>query len=471
MGKQKSFIIVGSTFAAAILLLILITVLTKTIGIKESKFGFDDQEYYIELGKSQALSPNLYAGGSIDSDMDFQYVAEKSDVVVIEKGTYASGASAEGVYCWSFLEVDAKGNNVEKTSFIPHNENDEITIVNGYWHVNGEKTNCKAERDYPQDEIMSYATISTEKRQIICYILNGIQTNIPYNANVEPVRNESTGTWFIDGEDTGYKYAGIQATIYAKKIGTTKLTVSGIVNGKELTTSVTIHVCLPNPNKVVTAYAKNTKIVNINKEFTLEHTVLPKDSSVEMPLQDVTYTIGAAAKDALTVNENNVFKATATGSYNVRIAAPKASFTIGLSKYESTYVNATIIVVDATDEQVVIMQNAIEAIAKYEEKVNEIKSKTKKVEDLFKDQGLLTSEISDLLNELDSLIKEVENLYGVAIQEFEKVEENNLYLDAEKKVQTIVNMDYLELDEDDVKKTTIYKLKADLEEIKAEMNK
>ena len=123
MGKQKSFIIVGSTFVAIILLIILASVITK--GIKETKCSFEAEVYAMEVGKSKALAPTLYAGGVVEN-VEFEYTADKEGIIEILEGTYSSGAAS--VYCWVFAETNNNGEVVEKESYIPHNEDDVISI-------------------------------------------------------------------------------------------------------------------------------------------------------------------------------------------------------------------------------------------------------------------------------------------------------------------------------------------------------
>ena len=78
MGKQKSFIIVGSTFAGIILLIVLVALITREI--KETKCNFEAQTYALEVGKSKALAPTIYAGGVV-KDIDFKYTTDKQGVI------------------------------------------------------------------------------------------------------------------------------------------------------------------------------------------------------------------------------------------------------------------------------------------------------------------------------------------------------------------------------------------------------
>ena len=186
MGKQKSFIIVGSTFVGIILLIVLVALITR--GIKDTKCNFETQLYAIEVGKSKALAPTIYAGGVV-KDIDFTYTTDKEGIITILEGTYSSGAAS--VHCWVFTEP----NEAEKESYVPHNEEDVISIKDGYWYINNTKTICKASSDYAGEDLNAYATRSVEPRSVMCYILNGIQTDIPFDENVIPVRDQATVTW------------------------------------------------------------------------------------------------------------------------------------------------------------------------------------------------------------------------------------------------------------------------------------
>lgn len=357
MGKQKSFIIVGSTFLAFILIMVLLSVITK--GLTETKCNFESDTYIIEVGKTKALAPTLYASGTVEG-LEFEYTAEDNSVIKIDKGTSSVGAAS--VYCWVFSETDANGNVVEKDSRVPHNENDKITIEDdGYWYINGRKTTCKAEKKYSEDEIMSYATRTVNPISVNCFILNGIQTTIPYFEDSVLTKNEETGTWVVNGEDSGISYKGIQITIEALKVGKTKLTAKGMIQDKEVVVTTTIEVALPNPNSVKTDYIDNTKVVKVNEEFNLEYEVMAKADSIAKPLQDVTYSI-TKGSDLLT-NTNGSFKAAGAGECAVRITADRNSFNTGLGKYENKNVTVTIIVLDTTDEQIELIEQARAAIA------------------------------------------------------------------------------------------------------------
>lgn len=356
MGKQKSFIIVGSTFIGIILLIILVSLITK--GIKETRCVFEAEKYAIEVGKVKALAPTLYAGGVVE-DVEFTYTSETEGIVEILEGTYSSGTAS--VYCWVFSEPDANGNIQDKESYIPHDENDVISIKDGYWYINDTKTSCKAESDHVGEDLNSYATRSIEPRSVVCYILNGIQTDIPFNKEITPVRNESTGTWFVNDVDTGYTYKGIQATIIAKAVGTTKVTAKGIIDGKEVSATTTVVVSLPNPASISLSYIDSTIVTNLNKSVSIDgFEVKAKPSSLASPKQDVEYRV-VNGTDAISLN-GNVVTITATGTYRVRLSALKSSFTEGIGQYESVNATVSIIVLDTTDEQIELIENARVAI-------------------------------------------------------------------------------------------------------------
>ena len=356
MGKQKSFIIVGSTFVGIILLIVLISLITK--GLKDTKCLFESEIYAMEVGKAKALAPTLYAGGVVE-DVEFVYTAEKADVVEILEGTYSSGAAS--VYCWVFSEPNENGEIKDKESYIPHDETDVISIKDGYWYINDVKTICEAESNHEGEDLNSYATRSVEPRSVNCYILNGVQTDIPYDANVAPERNESTGTWFINGKDTGYTYKGIQVTIIGKNVGTTKITAKGIIDGKEIEATTTIQVCLPNPASISLSYIDETIVTNLNKNVEINgYEVKAKASSIMAPKQDVEFRV-VNGTEAIVLN-GNVVTISAAGSYKVRLSAVRASFTEGIGQYQSVTATVNIIVLDTTDEQIELIEAARVAI-------------------------------------------------------------------------------------------------------------
>lgn len=360
MGKQKSFIIVGSSFLALILIIILVSVITR--GLKDTRCAFDAENYPIEIGQTKALAPNLYAGGVVNN-LDFEYTVDKEGIINIEKGTYSSGAAEK--YVWVFSEINEEGKVVEQPTFVPHNEDDEITIVDGYWCINGEKTNCKPLKDYSAmgEDLNAYATRSVNPSSVNCFILNGIQTDIPYKKDIVPVRNEETKTWFIEGEDTKIKYTGIQVTITAQNIGSVTLTAKGIIDGKEVVASTVIQVCLPNPNSISHSYIDNSVVVNVNETFKLDqYEVNGKATSVAKPLQDVTYT-AVGNPEGVTINSDGSIVSTTTGTFKVRIAVPRESFTIGIGKYESINTTITVIVLNTSEEQIDLINQAKKAIS------------------------------------------------------------------------------------------------------------
>ena len=84
------------------------------------------------MGKSKALAPTLYAGGVVEN-VEFTFTAEKEGIIEILEGTYSSGAAS--VYCWVFTETNSNGETVEKESYIPHDIEDKISIIDGYWYI------------------------------------------------------------------------------------------------------------------------------------------------------------------------------------------------------------------------------------------------------------------------------------------------------------------------------------------------
>lgn len=397
MGKQKSFIIVGSTFVAVILLIILASVITK--GIKETKCSFEAEVYAMEVGKSKALAPTLYAGGVVEN-VEFEYTADKEGIIEILEGTYSSGAAS--VYCWVFAETNNNGEIVEKESYIPHNEDDVISIKDGYWCINDVKTSCKAEKDYAGEDLNAYATRSISPKSINCFILNGVQTSIPYDKEITPERNASTGTWFINGKDTGYTYKGLQVTIVAKKVGTAVVTAKGIVDGDAVVATTTVQVCLPNPKTIVTDYVDDTVIVNVNKDLTIDkYEVKGKSGSIANPSQEVTYTlVGSPAEASL---NNNVFKASVAGEYKVRIAAVRSSFTEGIGQYETVNVTVKVIVLDTTDEQVELIESA----RTYIEKINT--AEASELEAIVKEARALVNNVLETNQAAITNLKTLEN--------------------------------------------------------------
>ena len=397
MGKQKSFIIVGSTFVAIILLIILASVITK--GIKETKCSFEAEVYAMEVGKSKALAPTLYAGGVVEN-VEFEYTADKEGIIEILEGTYSSGAAS--VYCWVFAETNNNGEVVEKESYIPHNEDDVISIKDGYWCINDVKTSCKAEKDYVGEDLNAYATRSISPKSINCFILNGVQTSIPYDKEITPERNASTGTWFINGKDTGYTYKGLQVTIVAKKVGATVVTAKGIVDGDAVVATTTVQVCLPNPKTIVTDYVDDTVIVNVNKDLTIDkYEVKGKIGSIANPSQEVTYTlVGSPAEASL---NNNVFKASVAGEYKVRIAAVRSSFTEGIGQYETVNVTVKVIVLDTTDEQIELIESA----RTYIEKINT--AEASELEAIVKEARALVNNVLETNQAAITNLKTLEN--------------------------------------------------------------
>ena len=286
MGKQKSFIMVGLTFLGVMLFIIILGLVTKNI--KKTRIEFTNTNYYLEIGSTRALAPNIYAGGELKENIVLKYTVDKQNIISFEEGTYAE---------------------------------------------NGDK-----------------------------FVLNGIQTDIPYDANITPVRNESTKTWFINGKDTGYTYEGIQITIKALSVGEITLKATGTVNGEtfELTTKITV--CLPNPKSLDLNYIDDTAIVKKGSSFTVDYKV-KAPNTIAQPLQSVTLTDASRSslKNILVI-ENTKVTCPETGKFAVKVSVNKEAFSeIGI--YEGIYKTFNIIVLDTTDEQIKAINDAREAIA------------------------------------------------------------------------------------------------------------
>lgn len=358
MGKQKSFIIVGTSFAALIILILLFSLVIK--GIKKTSFKFEASKYVVEIGKSKALGPTIYAGGEVKGNIELEYIVDKEGIIEIKQGTYAIGST--NVYCWCFVETNSQGQTVEKETNIPYNEKDEITIENGYWFINGENTNVKAENNYSGEELESHITRTVEPKSVNCYILNGNQTTIPYSNKDVLTRDETSGNWFINGEDTGYTYKGIHITILGVEEGTINLTAKGVIDGEEQSATTTIQICKPNPQSLNVKYIDNTVFVAVDEQFKLDnYSVIAKEGAITEPVQDVTYSF-VGNKDGI-INENNVFKATKEGTYRIKLTIPESSFTVGLGQINTISSTVIVIVINSSKENVEKIEKARLAIS------------------------------------------------------------------------------------------------------------
>lgn len=370
MGKQKSFIIVSLSFIGFILIILLVKVITS--GTKETNIEFLSQEYVMEVGKEKSLAPEVYASGDV-SDLDFNFTTDRPDIISLSTGTYSKGIAA--VTCWSFTELDENGVSQTIDTRYPYNQNDKITITEGYWTINGEKTTYKAMRDYAPADIEKHAGPTASEVQIECYILNGIQTTYPFSESTKPERNEETGTWFINGQDTGYTYRGIQVTIKGQSIGSAKLTMTGKIKGKEYSASTTIKVANPDPASVTLDDKYNNGLIYVQKglPFTIDYKVNAKEGSISNPLQDVDYRI----KDSTIVSyTNNTLMANELGNTTVTLTASRSSFVIG--KYETRSITATVIVVETLDDELIAkINNAYNAISEIGTVTKSDKSKEK----------------------------------------------------------------------------------------------
>lgn len=350
MGKQKSFILVGSVFLGFIVLMLLLTIISSNV--KETKIEFDADIYYVEVGKTRGLTPTVYAGGDVLDGVAFEYESENPEIFTTLPGCYAAGSAP--VECWAFREDG--GADIKKT-ITPYHEDDVVTIQADesgtlYWYVNGEKTRARANKQYSADEIVGM--LSKDYANIDCFFLNGEPTNIPYDKNITPVRNEETGTWFIDGVDTNVKYDSIPATIVGNKLGTAKVTTKCVIEGKEYVLTATIKVCEPDPKTLELNYVYNTAYVKLNDTFAIDYKVVGA-SEEYLPLQDVIIT----KRDGLTIDGINV-TGNKVGKYSVNISVPEASFQLDMPVTLSKTIS--VVVVDTTDEQIELLKDATEAI-------------------------------------------------------------------------------------------------------------
>ncbi len=355
MGKQKSFIIVGSIFLGFFILMLLLTIVSRNI--KDTKITFESDLYYVEIGKTRALTPLIFAGGDAGDDMHFNYIIEDSTIVNMQSG-YQSHGSNE-VECYVFNEFDETGKPVMKLSQTPWHEDDVVTVgEDGYWHVNGVKTNTKANKQYTEKEIETL--ISKELREIECYYLNGEPTDIPYVSGVTPVRNETTKTWFINDVDTKISYENCAPiSLEGLKLGTTKITLTFKDGDKEIVVSTNICVSEPDPKKIEVNAIDTTFITSINKPIVLEYKISAENELAE-PIQDVTYSVTVGKEVLVQDPETKAFSASEPGVYKVRISVPSSSFHISKPVIMSTLI--TIIVLDTTEEQLTAIENARIAI-------------------------------------------------------------------------------------------------------------
>ena len=352
MGKQKSYILVGSVFLGFILLMLLVTIISNNV--KKTKVMFDSEVYTVEVGKTRALTPTIYAGGKVLDDVIFTYESDNGSVFSVQPGCFSSGTAA--VDCWVFIEAEEDGTADPKYTVTPYNEDDVITINEElYWCVNGEKTRARANRQYTEEEIANI--VSKAPAEIECFYLNGLPTNIPYDKDVTPVRNAETKTWFINGKDTKVAYDGIPTTIEGVSVGSAKITAKAVIDGDEFKLTATITVCEPDPKALEINHIDSTIIVNVNDEFSIDYKVV-SDNTVADPKQDVKL----SCPSGLTLN-GNVFTATKVGEYKVSVTVKESSFQLAVPKTISKTVK--VIVVDTTDEQLELVEaarNAIEAI-------------------------------------------------------------------------------------------------------------
>ena len=97
----------------------------KTFSKIKQWFKKNNREDHIEVGKSKALAPTIYAGGVV-KDIDFTYTTDKEGIITILEGTYSSAlgsfSSANATNVVSFSQ-----SATEPTSWILSSEVDGTT--------------------------------------------------------------------------------------------------------------------------------------------------------------------------------------------------------------------------------------------------------------------------------------------------------------------------------------------------------
>lgn len=352
MGKQKSFIIVGSTFLA----LIVIVLLASLIGSgKKSKCFFAADTYYVLKGSSIDLAPEVTTAGRIKK-CEFQYQLNKPNIALVESGT--SSTTDKNMDCWVFLDSESS----ETISDFRVDDSDVITIENHYWCVNGKSTGIMPDRDYSEDEIYEHAVVKNVVKSV--WMLNGEETNYIYKEGITPVRDETSGHWFLEGVDTGYVYdKSIPATIEGIDYGEVELTATGTVNGKKVEAKTIIEVVHQDPKSITTDYINNTVYLAADSTLTLSYFVQGNSSDLDAPLQDVTYTyssISGQPSGLGTVSDDGVVTAIKEGSFNVIIKAKSSSFRLG--KVENIEVRIRINVIPHSKVEVEQLEKTRKAI-------------------------------------------------------------------------------------------------------------
>lgn len=354
VGKQKSFVIVLFSFIVIIALVLLIPVFVS--GSKKTIVKFQTAEYLVEVGKTRALAPDIYAGGKV-KNADFTYSVENESIADVLMGSYSYGSNQ--IKVWVFTEIRKNSRNedevIEQTG-LPYFEGDVVTVKDNYWYINDVKTTCTALRNYSEEEINEIA-VPVDGISYNCFIFNGNLSKIPYDETKTPIRNEETGTWFIDGKDTGFTYKGVQCTIITKACGKTTLTMNGKIEGKEYTAKTTINVLSPDPASMVSTLTGDTmqthtidgkvyNFIKINEEIKENHTISSK-TELYSPLQDVTYSF--SAKDILSeFDSEGSTKGLKAGKCTITVRVPKSSFKLGAD----TTIKEThnVIVIDGDNE-------------------------------------------------------------------------------------------------------------------------
>ncbi len=361
MGKAKSFIIVGSFFLALFIIILLVTLFS---GGNTVECYFSATSYYIEIDETRALVPEVVVGRKI-SNVKFDFSLSEENIVEVQMGSFAKKSG--NVSCWTFVEMKNNEEIIKKTA-IPYDSRDSIHIEDDYWYINNIKTRIKAERsDYTQSEITQIA--QTTEDSTMCWVLNGVATNIGCREEYEPVRGEN-GNWFIRGDDTGYTYEGMVVSITGLAIGKVVLTMTGELANKPIEISTTLDIILPDPASIVfdKEYPDNTLHIAKGESFEIGHTLKASEGKQYTPVQTVNYSIDKT--NLLTVTDG-VFTAKEKGTVKLRIYAPASSFLKNPSS--SVTVTITIIILDVPDElveEIVAIKNAIASIktVNYDEK-------------------------------------------------------------------------------------------------------
>ncbi len=315
MGKQKSFIIVGSVFLGLIVIILLVSLIGSG---KDNQCYFAADQYYVQKGHSIDLAPELSASGRI-KNYEFNYELDKNGIASVDMGT-CSEVDKE-LNCWVFLEGEEDNIQEFPSDFLAHDQ-DDITIENGYWCINGESTNIKPEKNYNDEEITLHVTAKNVLKRV--WMLNGEVTDIIVKENVEPTRNEN-GNWFIEGVDTGIRYKTIPVTIEGLDYGKVTLTVHGKVNGKAVETTTVVEVVPQDPSTITSNYFHDTIYMVKGSSMEIEYTIYGQNLEEDLPLQDAKCTVSSN----IARFDNKTVYAEETGTCNLYIKPNDSSYHLG----------------------------------------------------------------------------------------------------------------------------------------------